>query len=79
VTSGPRIARFRRISSAGHVRHIGFGSETLGTLPCDSRSAVRSGQFALARAIEPSPSSKTTPFFWYWIGDHDQYEQFLAE
>jgi len=42
------------------VRHIGFGSETLGTRPCDSRSAVQSGQFALALAIEPSPFSMTT-------------------
>jgi len=63
VTSGPRIARFRQISSVGHVRHIRFGSETLATLPCASRSAERSGQFASARAIEPALSSKTTPSF----------------
>ena len=60
VTSGPRLARCRSISGVGHVRHIGFGSETLGSLPRDSRSAERSGQFALGRDIKPSPSSKTT-------------------
>ena len=78
MTSGPRIARFRRISSAGHVRHIGFGSETLGTRPrfkkCGAVWSVRVDAGYRALAVFEDDT-----FFWYWIGDHDQYEKLLAE
>ena len=60
MTSGLRIAGFHLTSSAGRVLHIVSGSETLDTRPCVSRSAGRSGRFALAEATERWRSSKTT-------------------
>jgi hypothetical protein len=60
VTSGLRITGFHLTSSAGRVRHIVSCCETLGTHPYVSRSAVKSGPFALAEATELWRSSRMT-------------------
>jgi hypothetical protein len=79
VTSGLRTAGFRRISNAGRVLHIACGSEILGYpslrfKKCGAVWSVRVGAGYRALAVLEDDT-----FFWYWIGDHDQYEQFLAE
>jgi hypothetical protein len=60
VTSGLRIAGFLLTSSAGRVLYIASDSEILGTPPCVSRSAEKSGRFALAEATELWLSSRMT-------------------